>query len=51
LRALVISNRWDDRLTQMRSHKRRTHRPDWNWTPQSMTRKSEDATKSSQTPA
>ena len=51
LRALVISNRWDDRLTQMRSHKRRTHRPDWNWTPQSMTRKSEDPSKSSQTPA
>jgi hypothetical protein len=51
LRALVISNRWNDRLTQMRSHKRRTHRPDWNWTPQSMTRKSEDASKSSQTPA
>jgi len=51
LPALVISNRWDDRLTQMRSYKRTTHRTDWSWTPQSMTRKSEDANSSQQTQA
>jgi len=49
LRALVISNRWDARLRQMRSRKRTSHRHDWNWTPQSMTRRPEDASKSAQT--
>ena len=51
LRALVTSNRWDTRMAEMRTHKRSIHRSDWQWIPQTMTIKSEDATTTLQTPA
>lgn len=41
LRALVISNRWDDRMSEVRSMNRRLAEPDWHWTPQPMSSKSE----------
>ena len=36
LRALVISDRWDERVRQMRAIRRTTHRADWHWTPRDM---------------
>jgi hypothetical protein len=41
LRALVITGRWDERVRAMRQHKRRSHLPDWHWTPRNMSCKSE----------
>lgn len=41
VRAQVISNRWDERLTEMRQHHGTHARTDWNWTPQPMSIKSE----------
>ena len=36
LRALVISDRWDERIQRMRSWTKETHLADWRWTPQVM---------------
>ncbi|MCA9020633.1 MAG: hypothetical protein KDA74_10850, partial [Planctomycetaceae bacterium] len=41
LRALVISDRWDERVQQMRSIRKTTHLPTWHWTPRPMSSKSE----------
>jgi hypothetical protein len=41
LRALVISDRWDERIPQMRSCRRKTYLADWHWTPRPMTTKPE----------
>ena len=41
LRALVISDRWDNRMRSMRAFKRHTHLPDWHWQPGPMNSKSE----------
>lgn len=41
IRAQVISNRWDQRLNEMRELSRRDGRLDWKWEPQAMSCKSE----------
>ena len=41
VRAQVISDRWDQRLQEMRELNRHDGRPDWNWEPQPMSMKSE----------
>lgn len=41
VRAQVISNRWDQRLNEMRELTRRDGRHDWTWEPQAMSCKSE----------
>lgn len=41
VRAQVISNRWDQRLNEMRELTRRDGRHDWRWAPQAMSCKSE----------
>lgn len=41
VRAQVISNRWDQRLNEMRALTRRDGRHDWTWEPQAMSCKSE----------
>ena len=41
LRALVISDRWDERIQRMRSWTKETHLADWRWTPQVMSGKLE----------
>jgi hypothetical protein len=41
VRAQVISNRWDQRLNEMRELTRRDGRLDWKWEPQAMSCKSE----------
>lgn len=41
LRALVISDRWDARMSEMRQSRKTTHLADWKWTPLPMTAKSE----------
>jgi hypothetical protein len=41
VRAQVISNRWDQRLQEMREFTRRDGRLDWKWQPQAMSGKSE----------
>jgi hypothetical protein len=41
VRAQVISNRWDQRLNEMRELTRRDGRHDWTWEPQPMSCKSE----------
>lgn len=43
VRAQVISNRWDQRLQQMRELSRRDGHRDWHWDPQPMSLKSEPA--------
>ncbi|MGH6793911.1 MAG: hypothetical protein ACREDH_01585 [Methylocella sp.] len=43
VRAQVISNRWDDRLGEMRDLSRRQARTNWRWEPQAMSVKSECA--------
>lgn len=43
VRAQVISNRWDERLKEMRELSRRDRQTDWRWEPQSMSEKSEPA--------
>lgn len=40
VRAQVISNRWDERLTKVRLHLARDGRRDWTWEPQPMSIKS-----------
>ena len=41
VRAQVISDRWDERVKEMRNLQRTHSRTDWKWTPQSMSIKSE----------
>ena len=41
LRALVISDRWDARMSAMRTYRRTMHLKDWKWTPRPMNRESE----------
>lgn len=41
VRAQVISDRWDERLTEMRNLQRSHGRTDWKWSPQAMSIKSE----------
>ena len=41
IRAQVISDRWDERLKEMRQLHRTHARTDWTWTPQAMSIKSE----------
>ena len=41
LRATVISGRWDERLKEVRAMNRSQAEPDWHWTPQPMSCKSE----------
>lgn len=43
VRAQVISNRWEERLKEMRELRRRDGRADWHWEPQTMSAKSEPA--------
>jgi hypothetical protein len=51
LRALVISDRWDEQMRSMRQHRKTSHLPDWQWTPLPMTSKSEPKLKSTQNTA
>jgi hypothetical protein len=37
VRAYVLTNRWDQRLSELRQFRRRESRTAWNWTPQDMT--------------
>jgi hypothetical protein len=41
VRAQVITNRWDERLREMRRHQRSHPRTDWRWTPNPMSIKCE----------
>ena len=41
IRALVISDRWDARLQEMREHRRCHPNTDWRWSPQSLSKKVE----------
>jgi hypothetical protein len=43
VRAQVISNRWDERLKEMRELSRRDGQTEWRWEPQSMSEKAEPA--------
>jgi hypothetical protein len=45
VRAQVISNRWDQRLNEMRELTRHDGRHDWTWEPQAMSCKSEPASR------
>lgn len=51
LRALVMSDRWDDRMSEMRQLRKTTCLADWTWTPSPMTAKSEPKLKPTQNPA
>jgi hypothetical protein len=51
LRALVVSDRWNDRMTEMRHLRKTTHLADWNWTPSPMSTKSEPDSQTPQNPA
>ena len=51
LRALVISDRWDEQMQSMRQYRKTSHLPDWKWTPLPMTNKSEPKLKSTQNTA
>ena len=46
LRALVISDRWDERMLTMRQYRKTSHLPDRKWNPLPMTIKSEPKLKS-----
>jgi hypothetical protein len=50
VRAQVITNRWDTRLTTMRQHRREDGRTDWHWSPQAMNGKVEPAAPSNTKP-
>jgi len=47
IRAQVLTNRWDERMREVREHLSRDGRTDWQWTPQDMTCEVERATPSS----
>jgi hypothetical protein len=51
LRALVMSDRWNDRISEMRQLRKTTYIADWSWTPSPMSLKSEPQLKSAQNPA
>jgi hypothetical protein len=51
LRALVMSDRWNDRMSEMRQLRKTTCLADWNWTPSHMSTKSEPQLKSTQNTA
>jgi hypothetical protein len=51
LRALVISDRWDEQMQSMRQYRKTSHLPDWHWTPLPMTAKSESKLKPTQNTA
>jgi hypothetical protein len=44
VRAYVLTNRWDQRLRELRQMRIRDGRTDWHWTPREMTSKVERAT-------
>jgi hypothetical protein len=44
LRAQVLTNRWDERMTQLRKQRRNDARTDWRWEPKDMTSKAEPET-------
>ncbi len=44
IRANVLTNRWDQRLSELRKLRMRDGRTDWHWTPREMTSKVERAT-------
>jgi len=44
LRAQVLTNRWDERMTQLRKQRRVDARTDWRWEPRDMTSKAEPET-------
>jgi hypothetical protein len=41
IRAQILTNRWDERMAQVRRHLSRDGRTDWSWTPQDMRSKAE----------
>ena len=51
LRALVISDRWDEQIRLMRNFKRKHHDSDWYWSPQPMSSSVEHETTSGQNSA
>lgn len=51
IRALVISDRWDERVAAMRSHKRRHQLGTWHWDPQEMSCKTERGNQTTDSPA
>jgi hypothetical protein len=51
LRALVMSDRWDGRMSEMRALRKTTYLADWIWTPSPMSSKSEPDVKPTQNPA
>ncbi|MEI7702032.1 MAG: hypothetical protein WCK86_19700 [Planctomycetia bacterium] len=51
LRALVMSDRWNDRVSEMRQLRKSTYIADWSWTPSPMSLKSEPQLKSAQNSA
>lgn len=51
IRALVISDRWDERVAAMRSHKRRFQLGTWQWDPQEMSCKTERGNQTTDSPA
>jgi hypothetical protein len=51
IRAQVLTNRWDERLRQMRELARQDGRPTWEWEPQNLSPKSEPAAANVQSPA
>ncbi|MFM8723592.1 MAG: hypothetical protein ACKON9_00550 [Planctomycetaceae bacterium] len=51
IRALVISDRWDERVAAMRSHKRRHQLRTWHWAPREMSCKSERGNQTADSPA
>jgi len=46
-----MSDRWDDRMSEMRQLRKTTCLADWTWTPSPMTAKSEPKLKPTQNPA
>lgn len=47
IRAYVLTDRWDQRLSELRKLKRKDTRTEWNWTPQDMRENTERAKASS----
>ena len=47
IRAQILTDRWDERMKQVRRHLSRDGRRDWSWTPQDMSSKVERAGSSS----
>lgn len=51
LRALVISDRWDARMSTMRQYRKTEHLKDWKWVPRTMSRESESQPNTAQNSA